>query len=60
VSYVTFNREGFALFSAGVTTTTTLTLQDETATAAYTRCLAITLVGQLATQMSGQANTNCL
>jgi type IV fimbrial biogenesis protein FimT len=60
VSYVTFNREGFASFTAGVTSTTTLTLHDKTATAAYTRCLAITMVGQLATQLSGQANTNCL
>jgi type IV fimbrial biogenesis protein FimT len=60
VSYVTFNREGFANFPAGVTTTSTLTLHDSTSNSVWTRCLAVTLIGQMSTQTSGQAGTNCL
>jgi type IV fimbrial biogenesis protein FimT len=48
---VTFNREGFA---AGLPGTVTVTLQDKTATSAWTRSLCITLVGALTTKPSGQ------
>ena len=52
---VTFNREGFAvgLPNAGVT----LTLHDSTGNAAFTRCLAITLVGMMTTQTHATAAT---
>lgn len=48
VSFVSFNREGFATTSAGFATTT-LTLQDSTANGAWTRCLIINPVGMLQT-----------
>jgi type IV fimbrial biogenesis protein FimT len=51
---VTFNREGFALALPG---TITLALHDVTANSAYTRCLAISIVGQLQTQKYGGACT---
>jgi len=51
---VTFNREGFAFGLAGAVT---LALHDATATSAYTRCLAISIVGQLQTQKYGGACT---
>lgn len=52
IGAVTFNREGFAMgMPAG---SAKLTLQDSTATPAYTRCLSITIVGALTTQQSGQ------
>jgi type IV fimbrial biogenesis protein FimT len=48
---VTFNREGFALGlpAGGVT----LTLHNSTAVTAYSRCLALTLIGQMTTQLHG-------
>ena len=51
VSAVSFSREGFA---ASLPTGATLTLQDSTANIAYTRCLNITLVGAMTTQVHGQ------
>ena len=45
VTSITFNREGFAL---ALGASSLITLHDSTATAAYTRCLAISIVGQLA------------
>jgi type IV fimbrial biogenesis protein FimT len=50
MSAVTFNREGFAL---GLGNTVTVTLHAAAATAGSTRCLAITIVGQLTTQTAG-------
>ncbi len=47
---ITFNREGFA---AGVPNGTSITLHDETVSASRTRCLAITLVGLMTTQLYG-------
>ena len=49
VSAVTFNREGFATTAAGFVTTT-VTLQESTNNAAYTRCLVITAVGLMSVQ----------
>jgi hypothetical protein len=46
---VTFNREGFATTAAGFVTTT-VTLQESTNNAAYTRCLVITAVGLMSVQ----------
>jgi type IV fimbrial biogenesis protein FimT len=50
VSAVTFNREGFA---AGIANGALLTLHDVTNTSAWTRCLSITRIGLMATQLSG-------
>ena len=50
VTAVTFNREGFAI---NVTNGAILKLQDATANSAWTRCLAITRVGMMWTQMYG-------
>jgi type IV fimbrial biogenesis protein FimT len=47
---VSFNREGFAL---GLNNTVTITLHAVIPDTGSTRCLAITLVGQLATEVSG-------
>jgi type IV fimbrial biogenesis protein FimT len=48
---VTFNREGFAL---NINNAITVTLHAPTATTGSTRCLRITIVGQLITQTAGQ------
>lgn len=48
VNAITFNREGFA---QGLGAADTLTLHDSTAARGYTRCLQITIVGSLATQV---------
>jgi type IV fimbrial biogenesis protein FimT len=45
---VTFNREGFA--TAGGFNGATVTLHDQTASAAWTRCLYITSIGLMATE----------
>ena len=50
INAVTFTREGFALSLPG---SITLKLQDSTATPAYTRCLALTVVGAMTTQLHG-------
>ena len=47
---VTFNREGFAL---GLANTVTVTLHAQVPTVGSTRCLAITIVGQLTTETAG-------
>ena len=52
ISAVSFNREGFAL-GMSFATTATLTLHDAASNAARTRCIAISAVGQLASQKSG-------
>jgi len=49
VSAVTYNREGFATTAAGFPNTT-ITLHDQTANAAWTRCLWITSQGTLTTE----------
>jgi type IV fimbrial biogenesis protein FimT len=49
MSSVTFNREGFAAAAGGLLPAT-VTLHDQTANAAYTRCLYITLIGLMATE----------
>jgi len=46
VSAVTYNREGFATTAAGFPATT-ITLHDQTANAAWTRCLLISAQGTL-------------
>jgi type IV fimbrial biogenesis protein FimT len=48
VGVVTFNREGFAV---GVANGALITLHDATSTSAWTRCLAITRIGVMATQI---------
>ncbi|MFL6602686.1 MAG: GspH/FimT family pseudopilin [Steroidobacteraceae bacterium] len=50
ISAVTFSRDGFALQLPG---TVTMALKDSTANVGYTRCLAITIVGALQTQIHG-------
>jgi type IV fimbrial biogenesis protein FimT len=52
VKFVTFNRDGFALSlpNAGVA----LTLQTSPVNAQYTRCLSLTIVGALSTQVGGK------
>jgi type IV fimbrial biogenesis protein FimT len=47
---VTFNRDGFAVNLPG---TITLTLKDPTAVQAYTRCLQMTIVGAMTTELHG-------
>ncbi|HEX9139120.1 MAG TPA: GspH/FimT family protein, partial [Steroidobacteraceae bacterium] len=49
---VTFNREGFAQLGA----VTTVTIHNVTATKAFTRCLAVSLVGILNTELAGTGN----
>jgi type IV fimbrial biogenesis protein FimT len=51
--WVRFNREGFAL---GLNNTVTITLHAVVPDTGSTRCLAITIVGQLATEVSGKGN----
>jgi type IV fimbrial biogenesis protein FimT len=50
MSVVTFNREGFAL---GLLNTVTVTLHAAVPNTGTTRCLQITIVGQLTTESSG-------
>lgn len=47
---VTFNREGYA---AGTANGTLITLHDLTSTAVWTRCLTLSLVGQVTTEKVG-------
>jgi len=49
VSVVTYNREGFATTAAGFPATT-ITLHDQTANAAWTRCLLISAQGTLTSE----------
>jgi len=49
VSAVTYNREGFATTAVGFPSTT-ITLHDQTANAAWTRCLLISAQGTLTTE----------
>jgi len=48
---VTFNRDGFAFNLSG---TITYTLHNSTDIKAYTRCLAVNIVGRLMTESAGQ------
>jgi type IV fimbrial biogenesis protein FimT len=50
VSEVTFNREGFA---SGIANGSLITLHDATNTSSWTRCLSITRIGLMATQLYG-------
>jgi type IV fimbrial biogenesis protein FimT len=50
ITAVTFSREGFAF---GLPNQITFTLHDSTANAQYTRCLSLTIVGALSTQIAG-------
>jgi type IV fimbrial biogenesis protein FimT len=50
-NFVTFNREGFALNMGAAVT---ITLHAAVPTTGSTRCLRITIVGQVTTQTSGQ------
>ena len=50
IKSVTFNREGFAI---GIPAGVLLTLHDSTANIAYSRCLKVTLIGQMSTQLHG-------
>ena len=51
MSTVTFNREGFAL---GLNNTVTITLHAAVPVSRTTRCLQISLIGQLQTETAGQ------
>lgn len=50
LSALSFNRDGFPMALAG---TTTMTLHDLTATPRWTRCVQVTRVGRLVTELSG-------
>jgi type IV fimbrial biogenesis protein FimT len=50
INTVTFSREGFAM---SLPNAVTFTLHDSSANAAYTRCLSLTIVGALSTQIGG-------
>jgi len=50
VFLVTFSRDGFAL---SLPNPVTFTLHDSTSNAQYTRCLSLTIVGALSTQIGG-------
>jgi type IV fimbrial biogenesis protein FimT len=50
VTAITFNREGFA---TGIPNGTLISLHDVTAATSRTRCLAITLVGLMTSQLYG-------
>lgn len=50
VGVVTFNREGFA---TGIANGALITLHDQTNNSNWTRCLSITRIGLMATQLSG-------
>jgi type IV fimbrial biogenesis protein FimT len=49
---VTFNRQGFGASIPVVTTTTVMALHTQPANATWTRCLAITVAGQLTIQQT--------
>ncbi len=51
VAAITFNREGYAV---GIATGTLITLQDSTGTAAWTRCLSVSLNGMMSTVKHGE------
>ena len=51
ISAITFSREGFAFGLGGPMT---FTLHDSSTNAAYTRCLSVTIVGALSTQIGGK------
>ncbi len=53
VSFVTFNREGYA---TGMANGTLIELHDSTNTSAWTRCLLINLSGQTTSQQYGVTN----
>jgi type IV fimbrial biogenesis protein FimT len=50
VSVITFSREGFAM---NLPNAVTFTLHDSTANPQFTRCLSLTIVGALSTQIAG-------
>lgn len=50
IKIITFNRNGFAGSLPGPVT---LTLHDSTSNPSYTRCLSLSIVGAMATQVSG-------
>jgi type IV fimbrial biogenesis protein FimT len=58
VTWVTFNREGFATTAAGLVATT-LTLTESTNNATYTRCLQISAVGLMNSQSHVGNPTTC-
>jgi type IV fimbrial biogenesis protein FimT len=50
INLVTFSREGFAM---SLPSAVTFTLHDSTTNARFTRCLSLTIVGALSTQIGG-------
>jgi len=50
VSFVTFNRDGYAV---GIANGTLITLHDSTDTSAWTRCLSIGLSGAMTSELAG-------
>jgi hypothetical protein len=54
---VTFNRQGFGASIPVVTTTTTMALRTNPENTAWTRCLAVTVVGQLTIQQTTTSAT---
>jgi len=50
VSFVTFNRDGYAI---GIANGTLITLHDSSANSAWTRCLSIGLSGEMTSEQSG-------
>jgi type IV fimbrial biogenesis protein FimT len=56
LSSITFNRDGYA---GGTTAGTLITLHDATGTSAWTRCLALSLTGQMTTEMVTAPSNGC-
>jgi type IV fimbrial biogenesis protein FimT len=51
IKVVSFSREGF---SSGLPSAITFTLNDSTSNAQYRRCLSVTIIGALSTQIGGK------
>ena len=58
VSSVTFNREGFATAAGAGFPSATVTLHEQSANAAWTRCLYINSIGAVATETPASLATN--
>jgi hypothetical protein len=51
IKAVSFSRDGFSL---NLPSAITFTLHDSTTNAQYTRCLSLTIIGALSTQIGGK------
>jgi type IV fimbrial biogenesis protein FimT len=53
ITGITFNREGFAQFPAGVTASSVITLHAATPSTSSTRCLMVSIIGLMVVQTAG-------